>query len=209
MIDGECKTMEQRVAILMDKMTTAGSDDLYELAYFSVTMPKVRLTVPETVKIGDPISVKVEMNMEEGVEAFVSLLFNGNIINETTVVVKSGSGDASFDTNGLQPGKYTVTGSIKEEAYDEVGVRLVETEERGEERGAEVAEEIEEVEESIPQNEPVTEPETTVETIENAGESELNEGQEGEEQKLPVIAWDLVIAVFVAIFISIVVRRRR
>ena len=200
-IGGECKTMEQRVAILMDKMTTAGSDDLYELAYFSVTMPKVRLTVPETVEIGTAISVKVETNMEEGVEAFVSLLSNGNITNETTVVVKSGSGDASFDTNGLQPGKYTVTGSIKAEAYDEVGVILEEREERGEE--------IEEVEESIPQNEPVTEPETTVETIESAGESELNERQEGEEQEIPVNAWDLVIAVFVAIFISIVVRRRR
>jgi hypothetical protein len=195
----------------MDKMTTAGSDDLYELAYFSVTMPKVRLTVPETVKIGDPISVKVETNMEDGVEAFVSLLSNGNIINETTVVVKSGSGAASFDTNELQPGKYTVTGSIKGEAYDEVGVILVESKAGvvAEEVGAEVAEESEEVEESIPQNEPVTEPETTVETIESADESELNEDQEGEEQKLPLIAWDLVIAVIVAIFISIVVRRCR
>jgi len=199
---GECKTMEQRVAILEDKMTTAGSDDLYELAYFSVTMPKVRLTVPETVEIGTAISVKVETNMEDGVAAFVSLLSNGNIINETTVVVKSGSGDASFDTTGLQPGKYAVTGSIKAEAYDEVGVILVEAEEV-------VGEEIEEVEESIAQNEPVvTEPETTVETIESAGESELNVSSEGKEQKLPVIAWDLVIAVFVAIFISIVVRRR-
>jgi hypothetical protein len=159
------------------------------------------------VKIGDAISVKMETNMEEGVEAFVSLLSNGNIINETTVVVKSGSVDASFDTNGLQPGKYAVTGAIKGEAYDEVGVILVEMEEWGEERGAR-GEESEEVEESIPQNKPVTEPETTVETIENAGESELKGGQEGEEQKLPVIAWDLVIAVFVAIFISIVVRRR-
>jgi hypothetical protein len=199
-IGGECKTMEQRVAILMDKMTTAGSDDLYELAYFSVTMPKIRLAIPETVKIGDAISVKVETNMEEGVVAFVSLLSNGNIINETTVVVKSGSGDASFDTNGLQPGKYTVTGSIKGEAYDVVGVILVEMEERGEES--------EEVEESIPQNEPVTEPETTVETIESAGERELNKSSEGEEQKLPLVVWDLVIAVIVAIFISIVVRRR-
>ena len=200
-IGGECKTMEQRVAILMDKMTTAGSDDLYELAYFSVTMPKVRLTVPETVKIGDAISVKVETNVEEGVEAFVSLLSNTSIIDETTVVVKSGSGDASFDTNGLQSGKYTVTGSIKGEAYDEVGVRLVEREER--------EEESEEVEESIQQNESVTEPEITLETIESGGESELNEGPEGEKQKLPVIAWDLVIAVFVAIFILLVVRRRR
>jgi hypothetical protein len=196
-IGGECKTMEQRVAILTDKMTTAGSDDLYELAYFSVTMPKIRLTVPETVEIGDAISVKVETNMEDGVEAFVSLLSNASIINETTVIVKSGRGDASFDTNGLQPGKYVVTCSIKGEAYNEEGVILVETEES------------EEVEESIPQNEPVvTEPETTLETIESADESELNEGPEGEEQKVPLIAWDLVVAVFVAIIISIVVRRR-
>jgi hypothetical protein len=155
------------------------------------------LTVPETVEIGDAISVKVETNMEDGVEAFVSLLSNASIINETTVIVKSGRGDASFDTNGLQPGKYVVTCSIKGEAYNEEGVILVETEES------------EEVEESIPQNEPVvTEPETTLETIESADESELNEGPEGEEQKVPLIAWDLVVAVFVAIIISIVVRRR-
>jgi hypothetical protein len=55
----------------------------------------------------------------------------------------------------------------------------------------------------------VTEPETTVETIESAGESELNEGQEGEEQEIPVNTWDLVIAVIVAIFILLVVGRRR
>ena len=54
----------------------------------------------------------------------------------------------------------------------------------------------------------MTEPETTVETIEGAGESELNVSSEGEEQEMPIIAWDLVIAVIVAIFISIVVRRR-
>ncbi|NAS89848.1 hypothetical protein C4E24_09005 [ANME-1 cluster archaeon AG-394-G21] len=197
-IGGECKTMEQRVAILMDEVTTAGSDDLYELAYFSVTMPRVRLTVQETVKIGDPINVKVETNVKDGVAAFVSLLSNADIIDEITVKVQNGRGDASFNTNALQPGKYVVTGSIKGEAYTEVGVMLEKAE------VMEVDEESEEVEESILQNEL----ETRIETIESsAGESELNESPEGQET--PVITWDLLIAVIVAISISIVVRRHR
>jgi len=193
--------MEQRVAILMDAVTTAGSDDLYELAYFSVTMPGVRLTVPETVEIGDPITVKVDTNVKEAVAAFVSLLSNADIIDETTVKVQDGRGDASFSTNALQPGKYVVTGSIKGEAYTEVGVILEKAE------VMEVVEESEEVEESISQIEPETESETRVETIESAGERELNESPEGQET--PVITWDLLIAVIVAISISIVVRRRR
>ena len=197
-IGGECKTMEQRVTILMDEVTTAGSDDLYELAYFAVTMPRVRLTVQETVKIGDPISVKVETNVKDGVAAFVSLLSNADIINEITVKVQNGRADASFNTNALQPGKYVVTGSIKGEAYTEVGVILEKAE------VMEVEEESEEVEELILQNES----ETRVETIESrAGESELNESPKGQET--PVITWDLLIAVIVAISISIVERRRR
>ena len=198
-IGGECKTMEQRVAILMDEVTTAGSDDLYELAYFSVTMPRVRLTVQETVKIGDPISVKVETNVKDGEAAFVSLLSNADIINEITVKVQNGRADASFNTNTLQPGKYVVTGSIKGEAYTEVGVIL----EKAEVMDV-VVEESEEFEEALSQ----IETETRVETIESsAGESELNESPKGQET--PVITWDLLIAVIVAISISIVVRRRR
>ncbi len=204
-IGGECKTMEQRVAILMDEVTTAGSDDLYELAYFAVTMPRVRLTVQETVKIGDPISVKVETNVKDGVAAFVSLLSNADIIDEITVKVQNGRADASFNTNSLQPGKYVVTGSIKGEAYTEVGVRLEKAEVM--DVVEEVVEESEEVEELISQHESVTEPETTVEAIESADERELNESPEGQET--PVITWDLLIAVIVAISISIVVRRRR
>jgi hypothetical protein len=207
-IGGECKTTEQRVAILKDEVTTAGSDDMYELAYFYVTLPKVRLTVPETVKIGDAISVQVETNIEEDVEAFVSLLSNADIIDEVTVEVQNGRGDASFDTNELQPGKYVVTGSIEEEAYDAVGVILVEAEVTDVvDEVMEVVEEGEEVEELISGNESVTVPETTVEAIEIVDERELNESQEGQET--PVIAWDLLIAVIVAISISIVVRRRR
>ncbi|MEA2051377.1 MAG: hypothetical protein U9O90_00900, partial [Euryarchaeota archaeon] len=154
-----------------------------------------RLTVQETVKIGDPISVKVETNVKDAVAAFVSLLSNADIIDEITVKVQNGRGNVSFNTNALQPGKYVVTGSIKGEAYTEVGVIL---------EKAEVVEESEEVEESISQ----IEPETRIETIESrAGESELNESPEGQET--PVITWDLLIAVIVAISISIVVRRRR
>ncbi|HID20282.1 MAG TPA: hypothetical protein EYP28_05040 [Methanophagales archaeon] len=197
---GNCKTMEQRVAILLDEITTAGSDDLYELAYFTVRLSTVRLKVPETVEIGTAINVTVETNIKDDVAAFVSLLLNSRIIDETTAEVKSGSADASFDTNELQPGEYAVTASIKGEVYDEKTVILV----AGKEEVVE-EEESEEGKESILQNEAVTEPE--VEAIESAGEGEINESQEGEE--IPVNAWDLLIAAIMAISISIAVRRRR
>ena len=48
------------------------------------------------------------------------------------------------------------------------------------------------------------------EANESVGESggEINESHEGEERKIPVNMWDLLIAVIVAIFFSIAVRRR-
>ncbi len=62
--------------MLMDAITFVGSDELYAKACFSVSTPEVILTVPETVEIGTAISVNAETNIKDGVEAFVSLLFN-------------------------------------------------------------------------------------------------------------------------------------
>jgi hypothetical protein len=103
-IGGEGKTLEQRVAILMDAITSAGSDDLYEKACFSVSPPEVILEVPETVEIGTVIEVKAETNIKDGTEAFVSLSQNSSIIKKTTVEVKSGSVTENIITSGLQPG---------------------------------------------------------------------------------------------------------
>nr|QNO53038.1 hypothetical protein GKHFHOKN_00014 [Methanosarcinales archaeon ANME-1 ERB6] len=196
-IGGESKTLEQRVAILMDAITFAGSDDLYVKACFSVSAPEVILTVPETVEIGTAISVKGETNIKDGMEAFVLLLFNSSVMDKTTVVVASGSVSASFNTSGLQPGGYNVAVDVSGRASAEKVVVLVE-------KGKE----------PIPKNESLTEPapEAVKDANETVGEGEfLNETGDGWEEvqkKIPVNMCDLLIAVVVAIFISFVVRRR-
>jgi len=103
--DDESKTLEQRVAILMDALTSAGSDDLFERADFSVHAPKVILKEPKTVvEIGDEITVKVETNIKNGAKAFISLFQNSssNILKKTFALVKNGSVNASINTSGLQ-----------------------------------------------------------------------------------------------------------
>ena len=197
-IGGESKTLEQRVAYLMDAITFAGSDDLYAKACFSVSAPEVILTVPETVEIGTAISVKGETNIKDGMDAFVSLLFDSSVMDKTTVVVASGSVSASFNTSGLQPGRYNVAVDISGRASDEKEVVLVE-------KGKE----------PIPKNESVTEPapEAVKEANETVGEGEfLNETGDGwgeVPKKIPVHVCDLVIAVAVASAILAVARRRR
>nr|AAU83282.1 hypothetical protein GZ27E6_3 [uncultured archaeon GZfos27E6] len=197
-IGGESKTLEQRVAILMDAITFAGSDDLYVKDCFSVSAPEVILTVPETVAIGTAISVKAETNIKDGMDAFVSLLFDSNVIDETTVVVASGSVSASFNTSGLQPGRYNVAVDVSGRASAEKEVVLVE-------KGKE----------PIPKNESLTEPasEAVKDANETVGEGEfLNETGDGWEEvqkKIPVNMCDLLIAVVVASAIFAVARRRR
>ena len=197
-IGGESKTLEQRVAYLMDAITFVGSDDLYVKACFSVSAPEVILTVPETVEIGTAISVKGETNIKDGMDAFVSLLFDSNVIDETTVVAASGSVSASFNTSGLQPGRYNVAVDVSGRASDEKEVILVE-------KGKE----------PIPKNESLTEPapEAVKEGNETVGEGEfLNETGDGWEEvqkKIPVNMCDLLIAVVVASSILAVARRRR
>ncbi len=198
-IGGESKTLEQRVAILMDAITFVGSDDLYVKACFSVSAPEVILTVPETVEIGTAISVNAKTNMREGEKAFISLSQNSSIIKKNSPEVKNGSVTASIDTSGLRllPGKYNVAVDISGRASDEKEVVLVE-------KGKE----------PIPKNESLTEhaSEAVKEANETVGEGEfLNETGEGGEEvqkKTPVNMCDLLIAFVVAIFISFVVRRR-
>ena len=200
LIGGETKTLEQRVAILMDAITFVGSDDLYVKACFSVSAPEVILTVPETVEIGTAISVKGETNIKDGMEAFVSLLFDSSVMDKTTVVVASGSVSASFNTSGLQPGRYNVAVDVSGRASDEKEVILVE-------------EKVEEGKEPIPKNESLPEP--TPEAVKEGNESEgefLNETWEGWEEvqkKIPINMCDLIIAVVVASAILAVARRRR
>ena len=198
---GESKTLEQRVAILEDALSSAGSDDLFVLAYFSVSTPKVRLEVPGTVEIGTAISVKAVTNIKNGEKAFVSLSFNSSILKKISVLVENGSVNASINTSGLQPGTYNVAVDVRGRASDENTVILVEKEVEEEQE-----QESKEEEESIPQNESLAEPEDVEKAVESAGE--LKESLEGEEREIPVSVCDLLIAVIVAISISIAMKRR-
>lgn len=173
----ESKTLEQRVAILMDALTSAGSDDLFERADFSVHAPKVILKEPKTVvEIGDEITVKVETNIKTGAKAFISLFQNSssNILKKTFALVKNGSVDASINTSGLQPGRYNVAVDISGRVSAEKEIILVEKKEV-----------VEEGKEEVAQNESVTEPalEAAKEANETVGEGGfLNETWEGWEE---------------------------
>ncbi|NMX20931.1 hypothetical protein C5S30_00505, partial [ANME-1 cluster archaeon GoMg4] len=114
----ESKTMEQRVAILEDAMTSAGSDDMFELAYFSVSTPQVSLDLPETAEVDDEILVTAETNIKDGEKAFLSLSFNSNIIKTTSTLVKDGRVNANINTSGLQPGRYNIAVDVSGRAHD-------------------------------------------------------------------------------------------
>lgn len=201
----ESKTLEQRVAIIEDKLSSAGSDDQFGKADFSVSAPMVILEVPGTVGIGDAITVKAETNIKTGEKAFVSLSQNASVLEKTFTLVENGSVNASINTSGLLPGGYNVAVDVSGRAHDTKEIMLVEKKE-GEEEGNN---------ESVPQNESVTEPEAGVEANESVSagtrtnnESQKEEEQE-EEQKIPVNAWDVVIAVVMATLVAVGLKRRR
>ena len=192
-VGGEGKTLTQRVALLDDAISTAGSDDMYEKAYFTISAPTVSLKALGAVAIGDAIIVKAETNIRNGERVFVSLSQSPGIIDKTTVVVENGSVNASINTSGLLPGSYILKVDVSGRASDEMEVILVEKE---------VVEE--DGEEETANNESVTVPEDVGEVNESVG----NESREGEGGILPVNAHDLLIAVVTAIFISLFVTQR-
>jgi hypothetical protein len=159
-IGGECKTLEQRVAILLDALNLPGSDDLYKLAYFTLAIPKVRLEVPHSVDRGDELLVKAETNIDEGAEALVTLSYDDRIIDKIVIAVRDGSVNTTIDTTGLQPGTYTVTVNIMGEATDEKDVIVVENK-----KGVVTEDKDGEDNESISLNESVAEAEVREDTV--------------------------------------------
>jgi hypothetical protein len=192
----EGKTMEQRVAILEDKLSSAGSDDMFELAYFSVSTPQVSLDLPETAEVDDELRVTAETNIKDGEKVFLSLSFNSNVIKTTSTLVEDGRVNANINTSGLQLGRYNVAVYISGRASDEKAVILVEKKK----------EEKEGSKESAPQNESVTEPEAGVEANESV--SGGNESQKEEERKIPVNMWDVLIALVMTTLVSVGIKRR-
>ncbi|NMX22280.1 hypothetical protein C5S30_07690, partial [ANME-1 cluster archaeon GoMg4] len=114
----ESKTMEQRVAILEAAITSAGSDDMFELAYFSVSTPQVSLDLPETAEVDDELRVTAETNIKTGEKAFVSLSQNASVLKKTFTLVENGSVAASINTSGLLPGRYNIAVDVSGRAHD-------------------------------------------------------------------------------------------
>jgi len=191
----ESKTLEQRVAILEDTLNSAGSDDMFELAYFSVSAPQVSLDGPGTAEVDDKLQVTAETNIQDGEKAFLLLSFNLNIVKTTSTLVENGSVQASITTSGLQPGRYTVAVDISGRASDKKKVTLVDKMKLADEN------------ETITQNESVTGSDVVIEANESVGEG--NESQGEEEGKIPLNVCDVLIAVVVATIVSIVIRHRR
>jgi hypothetical protein len=194
----EGKTLEQRLTILESLSNAAGSDDMFKLAYLSVSPPRVSLDVPETVELGDELRVKAATNVKNGEKAFISLVFDLEVIEKTSMLVENGSLQADFSTNGLQPGAYNVRVEIGARASDEKELLLVEKQKQ----------EGDENEHVTQQNESVPEPETTGKKAETAGE--INKSQEKEKAfKLAVNVWDVLCALLMAVLVLIREKRLR
>ena len=190
-VGGEGKTMEQRVEIIESAISSAGSDDLYEKAFFTVSSPKVTLKVPEYVEVGDTIDVIAETNIKDGESAVVTLSKGSRNIDSVTSYVENGKVKARFNTSSLEPGEYSISVDISGRASDEKFISLVASE-RKEKEEASVEEEAAEGNVSG-----VEEKERVNESVNETGVEE-RAGKEGEKkQKTPIIFLDLFISLLI------------
>jgi hypothetical protein len=194
----EGKTLEQRLTILECLSNAAGSDDMFKLAYFSVSPPRVRLDVPETVELGDELRIKAATNVKDGEKAFLSLVFDLEVIEKTPMLVENGSLQADFSTNGLQPGAYNVRVEIRGRASDEKELLLAEKQEQ----------EGDKEEQITLQNESVPEPVAAEKVTETTGEINESQGKE-KALKLAVNVWDVLFALLMAVLVLIRENRLR
>ncbi len=192
----EGKTMEQRVEIIESAISSAGSDDLYEKAFFTVSSPKVTLKVPEYVEIGDAIEVIAETNIKDSESAVVTLSKGSRNIDSVTSYVEDGEVKARFNTSSLEPGEYSISVDISGRASDEKFISLVASE-RKEKEEASVEEEAAEGNVSG-----VEKKEERVNASVNETGVKERAGKEGEKtQKTPIIFLDLFISLLIVYFL--------
>jgi len=195
-VGGEGKTMEQRVEIIESAISSAGSDYLYEKAFFTVSSPKVTLKVPEYVEVGDTIEVIAETNIKDGESAVVTLSKGSRNIDSVTSYVEDGEVKARFNTSSLEPGEYSISVDISGRASDEKFISLVASE-RKEKEEASVEEEAAEGNVSG-----VEEKERVNESVNETGVEE-RAGKESEKtQKTPIIFLDLFISLLIVYFLK-------
>ncbi|MDF2956775.1 MAG: hypothetical protein OD814_000397 [Candidatus Alkanophagales archaeon MCA70_species_1] len=159
-VGGASKSLEQRLEILEDALTAAGSDDLFEEATFVVRSPEVKLHAPASVEVGEPLEAWAETNVKDGEPASFTLS-NGSFSLEAITFVEGGRLHVSFNTSGLQPGTYRLAVDVAGRAQDCRNVTLLAPE--GTPAGAD--ESVEQEGEKTPGNETQPQPHAAV----NAG----------------------------------------
>ena len=120
------KSLEQRLEILEDALTAAGSDDLFEEATLVVRSPEVELHAPKSVSVGELLEVQAETNVRDG-ELARFTLSNSSFRLEMTAFVENSWLRVSFNTSKLQPGVYKLTVDVAGRVQDYKNVTLLAT----------------------------------------------------------------------------------
>jgi hypothetical protein len=103
------KTLDQRIAILEDRIKGAGSDDLFVKKDFKVVNPEVKLEL-EDVALGENLTIVAHTNVNEGATAWIRVGEEGSNKERKmkTVKVENGTITAEFDTKTLSIGSWAV-----------------------------------------------------------------------------------------------------
>ena len=110
---GENKTLEERVAILMDAIPSAGSDDLFVLCNFTVEPAYVSFNPIENVTIGEPLEITGKTNREPGTKIGIWTIKGPTMLPPVITEVEWLAADqgmfaATIDTYDAVPGIYTL-----------------------------------------------------------------------------------------------------
>jgi hypothetical protein len=121
-IGEESKTLEQRIAIVEDRIKEAGSDDVYIKKTFKVVNPEVKLRRND-VAFGEKLIIVADTNVKEGVMSWVTLRQRDKEIKKTAEI-ENGTIIAEFDTAELSLGRWDIIVNIPDRCSDEGEVNI-------------------------------------------------------------------------------------
>ncbi|NQE06690.1 Cell surface glycoprotein [ANME-1 cluster archaeon GoMg1] len=110
---GENKTLEERVAILMDAIQSAGRDDLFVLFNFTIEASYVSFNPIENITIGGPLEITGKTNREPGTKIGIWTVEGPAMLPPVITEVEWPTADqgmftATIDTYDAVPGIYTL-----------------------------------------------------------------------------------------------------
>jgi hypothetical protein len=126
---GENKTLEERVAILMDAIQSAGSDDLFVLFNFTVEPSYVSFNPIENVTIGEPLEITGKTNREPGTKIGIWTIEGPIMLPPVITEVEWPTADqgvlsATIDTSDAVSGSYTLKADDGEGNTDTATVEI-------------------------------------------------------------------------------------